>query len=190
MSNKSNKNPETLGENSGKLSDLNKKLNDLKQTNEDQHAIIGHKIEKLEQIVSENLRTPEEPKPNNDHDGGPDKLSSTDQGEDGNPDQNSQSDQKQEEKIWVQKTAERLKKLEVSNTRKDMYLLKSGDDFLLNLVDLTPPSYVNNMNLYDSIISFPTGVKTINKVTMSKNPKYSKHGDFFHFEVRGEITVN
>lgn len=189
-SNKSNKGSETsvgnLAELKGlkqEIAILNQEIAGLKEKNKKQYDEPKSMIIKPMQEEQKSNTKPDDDKQN--------QSKSTEQiNNNSRPDQSTQVDSKKEDKIWVQKTMEGLKKLEISDTKKDMYLLKSGNDFLLNLVDLSPTSYTDIMSLYDSIIIFPAGFKAINEVIMLKNPKYSKHGDFFQFEDQGEITVN
>ncbi|MCB5265289.1 MAG: hypothetical protein LHW41_03465 [Candidatus Cloacimonetes bacterium] len=176
LSYKSYKNYKTSKDDSNKLSNLTRQLNDMKLAIEKQRTVFESRITKLEQIKNENADMQERSKPKKEN-------TVSQEG-------SKRSVPEQDTRIWVQRTEDGLKKLEVSDTKKDMYLLKKGDYFLLNLTDLRPSSYVDIMNLYGSIIGFPAGFEAINKITMSVNPRYNKQGDYFHFEAQGEITVN
>jgi len=94
-----------------------------------------------------------------------------------------------DDKIWVWRTEEGLKKLKPIDYQRNIYLCKRGNDYLLYLDDLQNSNINDIIRLYGEIIDFPPKLQFNDQIIMKKNPLYEKQGIYFIFRTKGEIAI-
>ena len=94
-------------------------------------------------------------------------------------------------KIWVWRSEEGLKKLEPISNPKGLYLIKEGAKYLLYLdsVLMRIEKINDTMRLYREIIDFPFNIQVSDQLIMKKNPIYEKQGNYYIFREKGEVSI-
>jgi len=92
-------------------------------------------------------------------------------------------------KIWVWRSEEGLKKLEPVSNPKGLYLIKDGTKYLLHLDNLYKENINDTMRLYREIIDFPANIQINDQIVLKKNPIYEKQGNYYIFRAKGEISI-
>ena len=92
-------------------------------------------------------------------------------------------------KIWVWRSEEGLKKLEPVSNPKGLYLIKDGAKYLLYLDNLYKENINDTMRLYREIIDFPANIQINDQIVMKKNPIYEKQGNYYIFREKGEVSI-
>lgn len=94
-----------------------------------------------------------------------------------------------DDKIWVWRTEEGLKKLEPVSNPHSIYLLKDGENYLLYLENLNIENINDIIRLYSDIIDFPANIQLSDQIIMKKNPQYKKQGNYYIFHSKGEVSI-
>ena len=92
-------------------------------------------------------------------------------------------------KIWVWRSEEGLKKLEPISNPKGLYLIKEGAKYLLYLDNFSKENINDIMRLYREIIDFPANIQINDQIVMKKNPIYEKQGNYYIFREKGEVSI-
>ena len=92
-------------------------------------------------------------------------------------------------KIWVWRSEEGLKKLEPISNPKGLYLIKEGAKYLLYLDNFSKENINDIMRLYREIIDFPANIQINDQLIMKKNPIYEKQGNYYIFREKGEVSI-
>ena len=92
-------------------------------------------------------------------------------------------------KIWVWRSEEGLKKLEPISNPKGLYLIKEGAKYLLYLDNFSKENINDIMRLYREIIDFPANIQINDQIVLKKNPIYEKQGNYYIFRAKGEISI-
>ncbi len=92
-------------------------------------------------------------------------------------------------KIWVWRSEEGLKKLEPVSNPKGLYLIKDGAKYLLYLDNFSKERINDIMRLYREIIDFPANIQINDQIVMKKNPIYEKQGNYYIFREKGEVSI-
>ena len=92
-------------------------------------------------------------------------------------------------KIWVWRSEEGLKRLEPDSKQRGLYLIKDGAKYLLYLENLSPKNINDTMRLYREIIDFPANIQLTDHIVMNKNPIYEKQGNYYIFREKGEVSI-
>lgn len=92
-------------------------------------------------------------------------------------------------KIWVWRSEEGLKKLEPVSNPKGLYLIKDGAKYLLYLDNLYKQNINDTIRLYREIIDFPYNIQINDQIVMKKNPIYEKQGNYYIFREKGEVSI-
>ncbi|NLA44797.1 MAG: hypothetical protein GX869_04020 [Candidatus Cloacimonetes bacterium] len=95
----------------------------------------------------------------------------------------------QDNRIWVWRSEEGLKKLEPVSNPKGLYLIKDGTKYLLHLDNLYKENINDTMRLYREIIDFPANIQINDQIVLKKNPIYEKQGNYYIFREKGEISI-
>ena len=103
--------------------------------------------------------------------------------------QRAKEEPKEDNRIWVWRSEEGLKKLEPVSNSKGLYLIKDGAKYLLYLENLSPENINDTMRLYREIIDFPANIQIIDQIVMNKNPIYEKQGNYYIFREKGEVSI-
>jgi len=92
-------------------------------------------------------------------------------------------------KIWVWRSEEGLKKLEPVSNPQGLYLIKDGAKYLLYLDNFSKERINDIMRLYREIIDFPANIQINDQIVMKKNPIYEKQGNYYIFREKGEVSI-
>lgn len=92
-------------------------------------------------------------------------------------------------KIWVWRSEEGLKKLEPVSNSQGLYLIKDGAKYLLYLDNFSKEKINDIMRLYREIIDFPANIQINDQIVMNKNPIYEKQGNYYIFREKGEVSI-
>ena len=95
----------------------------------------------------------------------------------------------QDNRIWVWRSEEGLKKLEPVSNPKGLYLIKDGAKYLLYLDNLYRENINDIMRLYREIIDFPANIQLTDQIVMKKHPIYEKQGNYYIFREKGEVSI-
>ena len=92
-------------------------------------------------------------------------------------------------KIWVWRSEEKLKKLEPVSNPQGLYLIKDGAKYLLYLDNFSKENINDIMRLYREIIDFPANIQINDQIVLKKNPIYEKQGNYYIFREKGEVSI-
>ena len=150
-----------------KYEELSQEIKKLKAKYEE----LSQEIKKLKAEVDDNG-----------HEDVPDKVNAPDEGQ-------PESDTTENDKIWVDKSIEGMMLLYESQDKKDIYLLKDENHYLLHIVDISVEDYWRLTAIYEDVIDFPHKVTKSDELEMSENPIYVKDNSGFRFKEKGRISI-